>query len=314
MSQMSQYNAGQSFSQRGGFGSSELGSFNSGSASYSASWHSNGQSGLEHIAHQEVTSSAPSSIPASASVSRSYSSVLLSLLSHSYVSSPLASTAFFSGVRPYISHVSVGYAPQQRNEHFGHAGHYLSAPSHTEYHFQPDQFLKPGKEGKFVGQAEDIKEFIIEAFEKMLHSQFPEDIKISVCTEEEFRKIAPHPGTIGLSINRRKQGLLSEIFVLAGPLGRVLLTVGHELGHVFTGTLEHAQDEEAKAYAFSMAWMEVIKEQNIAGLSTAFVEESPAQNGLHDVAFGFVSKLLREGEKAWNVWEGLVSGELAVAG
>ena len=268
---------------------------------------------LEHIAHQgNIAYSIAAPSP-----QQSYNFFVFSQKSFAY---DLLQSATFPAIQFYLADVSAhtNYAYSQRNTNNGSLGgslgHYLSAPSHREYHFQPDEFLKPGKGGKFVGKAEEIREFVEEAFEKMLNCQFPQDIKIAVCAEEQFRKLAPHPGTIGLSINRRKQGLLSEIFVLQGSLGRVLLTVGHELGHVFTGTLEHAQDEEAKAYAFSMAWMDLIKEHNIAGLGNAFVEESPAHNGLHDVAFGFISKMLKQGRKARELWEVLIAGELAVAG
>lgn len=221
---------------------------------------------------------------------------------HSQLSLPLHSYSFQSFSSGYKKNPEL-----ETNQHF-------STPSHVEYHFNPEEFLKPGKGGKFVGQAEEVRAFVEEAFEKMFNCPFPEDIKISVCDEKEFRILAPHPGTIGLSINRRTQGLLSEIFVLHGSLARVLLTVGHELGHVFTQTLNHAPDEEAKAYAFSMAWMEVIKEYDVAHLRNAFFSEMPAQNGLHDVAFAFVSRLLQQGQKAWTVWEMLVKEEVSVGG
>lgn len=181
-----------------------------------------------------------------------------------------------------------------------------------EYHFTPDHFLKPGKEGKFVGQAEEIREFIEEAFEQVFHIPFPEDIKMSVCDQEQFRKIAPHPSTIGLSINRRKQRLLSEIFVLNDSLGRVMLTIGHELGHVLTETLDNPHDEEAKAYAFSLVWMNIVKEHDIAGLADAIVTERPAENGLHNVAFRFVEKIVRTGEEAWSVYGNLIRRSLSV--
>ena len=180
------------------------------------------------------------------------------------------------------------------------------------YNFIADNFLKPGKEGAFVGDAEEIKEFIEAAFEKMFGSSFPNDIKISVLEEKKFRKVASSPATLGLSINRRKQGLLSEIFVLNDHLARVMLTIGHELGHVLTETLSPAQDEEAKAYAFSLAWMKVIKEHNIANLADAIVLENPAKNGLHNVAFAFVQKLLDGGGKALEVYQQLVKKELKV--
>ncbi len=186
--------------------------------------------------------------------------------------------------------------------------YHLSTP-HQEYHFTPDLFLKPGKEGKFVGKAEDIKEFIEDAFEKVFHIPFPIDIKISVCDLAQFRKIAPHPSTIGLSINRRKEGLLSEIFVLNDSLARVMLTIGHELGHVLTQTLDNPHDEEAKAYAFSLVWMKAIREFDIAGLADAFVMENPAKNGLHNVAFQFVEKVRQQGVDVWGLYVGLLRGE-----
>ena len=76
------------------------------------------------------------------------------------------------------------------------------------YHFIPDDFLKPGKEGIFVGKAEEIKDHVEEAFEKIFKTNFPNDVKLSVLKENEFRKINSSPGVMGLSINRKKQGWL----------------------------------------------------------------------------------------------------------
>jgi len=186
--------------------------------------------------------------------------------------------------------------------------------SQQNYDFLPDNFLKPGKLGMFVGKAEEIREFVEEAFELMFHEAFPKDIKVSVLNDQEFHKLAPHPGTIGLSINRRKDGLISEIFVKNDFLARVLLTFGHELGHVLTSTLDTAQDEEAKAYAFSLAWMKIIKAHNIAGLKEIIIMETPADNGLHNVAFFFVEKQARGGKSWWDVYQELVERRLNVAG
>ena len=187
---------------------------------------------------------------------------------------------------------------------------YNIAQTHTEYHFSPEVFLKPGKEGMFVGKAEEIRENIETAFQVVTGSSFPPDIKISICDEQEFQKIAPSPGTLGLSINRSTQGLLSEIFVLNGSLARVMLTIGHEIGHVLTTTLSNAHDEEAKAYAFSLAWMNKIQEEDIAGLGDSFITENPAINGLHNVAFNFVQRMLNQGIEAWTIYLKLVFGEL----
>ncbi len=190
--------------------------------------------------------------------------------------------------------------------------HYHIFQAQKEYHFTPEIFLKPGDHGSFVGKAEEIREFVEETFEKLFQLPFPQDIKISVLEEKEFRKLAPSPATIGLSINRRKYGLLSEIFVRQDYLARVLLTIGHELGHVLTDTLDNAHDEEAKAYAFSLAWMKMIQEHNIAKLQDVIVTENPAQNGLHNVAFDFVSKLLREGKQAWAIYSALIREVLKI--
>ncbi len=190
-------------------------------------------------------------------------------------------------------------------------GPYTIFHPQTEYHFMPEQFLKPGKEGIFVGEAAQLRPFVEETFQKLFQQPFPVDIKISICNQKQFRTLAPHPSTIGLSINRRQQGLLSEIFVLNDSLARVMLTVGHELGHVLTSTLEDKHDEEAKAYAFSLAWMKSIREHNIAGLGNSFITENPAENGLHNVAFRFVEKLLQQGRKAWEVYLELIGGRVS---
>ncbi len=182
----------------------------------------------------------------------------------------------------------------------------------AEYHFVPDTFLKPGKEGAFVGKAEEVREFVEEAFEKICDQKFPTNIKISILNGEEFRKIAPSPGTIGLSLNRGQQGLLSEIFILNDTVGRVMLTIGHELGHVLTQTLGNAHDEEAKAYAFSLLWIKTIQEHNIANLGEAIITEHPAENGLHNIAFSFVHQLLSQGKDAAQIYEQLISRELTL--
>ncbi len=85
-----------------------------------------------------------------------------------------------------------------------------------------------------------------------------------------------------------------------------MLTIGHEIGHVLTETLPSGENEEAKAYAFSLKWMETIQQHNIAGLQNALVTEVPAPNGLHDVAFAYVMRLIRQGKTAWQVYRDLV--------
>ncbi|HHE67533.1 MAG TPA: hypothetical protein ENL33_00505 [Candidatus Parcubacteria bacterium] len=164
-----------------------------------------------------------------------------------------------------------------------------------------------------MGKAEEIKDYVKEAFEKIFGVSFPNDVKVSVLKEKDFRKISSSPGVLGLSINRKRQGWVSEIFVLEGTLGRVMLTLGHELGHVLTESLNNRHDEEAKAYAFSLEWMRVIKENNIGDLGEAIVLDKPAKNGLHNVAFNFVRGLIDSGKRAWEIYLGLIRRKYSVS-
>ncbi len=187
----------------------------------------------------------------------------------------------------------------------------LPTNQHEEYQFDPNQFLKPGREGKFIGEAKEIQSFVESTFEKIFSIPFPSNIEITILAKAEFQKLTNKPGVIGLSINRKSQGLISEVFVLQGTLARVMLTVGHELGHVLTPTLPRIHDEEAKAYAFSFVWMQIMKENNIANLAHSYVTENPAYNGLHDVACNFVLKLIRKGTTAREIYNSVVHRVLA---
>ena len=116
-----------------------------------------------------------------------------------------------------------------------------------------------------------------------------------------------------MTINCSTLGLIFDIFILNGSLGRVLLTIGHELGHVLTPTLDNPHDEEAKAYAFSYVWMKIIQELNIAGLKNVIVNENPAPNGLHDKAFAFIQHLWQQGKTHWEIYCNLLSREESLA-
>src|SRR3989344_2646651 len=86
-----------------------------------------------------------------------------------------------------------------------HQENYTLITIQPEYHFIPSSFLKPGKEGNFVGKAEEVREFVEKAFEEIFQLSFPAHIKMSILNQEEFRKIVPSPNTIGLSINRSQE-------------------------------------------------------------------------------------------------------------
>lgn len=260
--------------------------------------YSSQRSPLEYLASsvQYSISSSPLEYAANRSFQPSYQVTLRT-----------ASPAVYGSSSGYT--VSSGFSPQGYDSTKEYA-HFHTIQS--EYHFAPDQFILAGREGAFIGDAETIRPFVEEAFQRIFDCPFPKHINISILHEKEFRTIAPHPGVIGLSLNRTKAGGVSDVFVLNDSLARVMLTLGHELGHVLTETLSDAHDEEAKAYAFSWAWMKIIKEHNIADLADALVLENPAHNGLHNVAFAFVQKLLDAGRSAWKIYLELIRREISL--
>ncbi len=192
------------------------------------------------------------------------------------------------------------------------AGNYFQAEapqlSHSESFLAEDRPLTP-----MVSDMGDVKEVIEQTFEKITGQEFPHDsIKIAVCDEQTFRDVhqntggAWSPGIMGFSFNKYGKGT-SEIYVKQDHLDSLLLTVGHELGHVLGPTLPNGQDEEAKAHAFSLAWIETIRENNIGGLQPNIMP-NPARNGLHDVAFDYVKYLLQTGASSFDVFKTLAHG------
>ncbi|MBU0457411.1 MAG: hypothetical protein ABH824_06920 [Nanoarchaeota archaeon] len=226
------------------------------------------------------------------------------------------SQSYDSGM--FIPDIASSFQYQSEGQKAGYSYNSNQNPNYNlfqiqpEYNFIPDNFLKPGRSGTFVGNTEDIKEYVEEAFQRIFEKSLPNDIKISVLDEKEFRKIAPSLNTIGLSINRSELGLLSEIFILHDSIGKVMLTIGHELGHILSPSLPNTHDEEAKAYAFSLIWMNCIKEHNIAGLGDALIIDNPAENGLHNIAFRFVLNLVKQGKDLWDIYLGLMRKMISV--
>jgi hypothetical protein len=180
------------------------------------------------------------------------------------------------------------------------------------YHLQPTDFLT-GIATKNVTSAEEVMPLIEEAFTATTSLAFPNDIAVQLCTPVQLAQ-AFGPGydesIQGFCRNRKGFGV-SEIFVKRGELAHVMLTLGHEIGHALTPTLTDARDEEAKAFAFSLAWMETICEQNIGGLRVA-VNPQPARNGLHNVAYDFVIDLALKGTHFMRTFIELGKGLLSI--
>jgi uncharacterized protein YheU (UPF0270 family) len=165
---------------------------------------------------------------------------------------------------------------------------------HSVYHTQQSSFVflnHSRTKTPFIADASDISNFIREAFVKATEKELPRDITITITSRELLKQIHKqflNDGVVGLSFN----GTCREIFVVAGNMDEVMLTVGHELGHVVSKPLQDSQAEEAKAFAFETAWAKTIFLNNIAGLrnsiNEAAVNMKPAENGLHNLAFEFV--------------------------
>jgi hypothetical protein len=232
-----------------------------------------------------------------------------------------------------VSHASVE-KPTRAIAHYvpGSAqGAYLASKTPHDY-FIADTFLKPGSTARFVGDAAEIKQYIEEAFKATTGDELPKDIEIMILPDNEFRKAhvahngawnegsaskagwsssgAPSEGVQGFSLNSNGRGI-NKVFVRAAQLDRLMLTIGHEIGHVLTPSLKNPHDEEAKAFAFSLAWMNSIRERNVAGIGNNILPE-PAQNGLHDTAFAFVQRIITEGTRAWDAFLQLARGTLTI--
>lgn len=178
-------------------------------------------------------------------------------------------------------------------------------------------FLAPTRpQTPMIKNSSEIMPYIREAFEKLVGEKFPEDhLKIHILDDKEFEKAhGPGgkfgPGIQGFALNRQGKGI-NEVFVRKNHLDHLMLTLGHEIGHVMSKTLADDRDEEAKAFAFSVAWMKTIKENNIAGLAGSIMP-NPARNGLHDVAYEYLLELINKGKGAWQLFRELADGAITI--
>ena len=179
----------------------------------------------------------------------------------------------------------------------------------TTYYTSLRPFLKEQRpETRFISVTEDVQCFIDEAFGFAASQKMPENIMIKICSKDELRQIHSEFGSWsdniqGFAINGKKS---KKIFVKNSHLDELMLTIGHEIGHVFTPSLNNSHDEEAKAFAFAVKWAEAIRENNIGNLSSCIKENidfQPARNGLHDIAFLFVKNLLRKKDAMQIHWD-----------
>jgi hypothetical protein len=171
--------------------------------------------------------------------------------------------------------------------------------------FKPEMFLSPGrKDVQFVKATEEVKELVEKTFHLLTGKPLPK-FNIMVCTPDEMKQ--NHPGWVpairGFAIPQNQ-----SIFAVEAPIDELLLTIGHEIGHLLTKQLDDAKDEEAKAFAFARAWAETIKENDVGGLGNNIKIPAPAANGLHDKALEYVNSWLKAGESPLSIFYMLSSG------
>ncbi len=188
--------------------------------------------------------------------------------------------------------------------------------SRSQDAFTPDFFVD--EEGLLTGDVaedEQVMALAREAFPIVTGRELPDDIKISICADEEFAKklgaenseqVSQVSTTLGFALNRKGRGL-SEVFVRKSSLPQTMVTLGHELGHVITRQVGSRIDEEAKAFSFARAWVEGLRSLNRPEVSK-FLRSKPALNGVHNVAFDFVEEEIKGGMSALQLYIEVASG------
>ncbi|MBD3259269.1 hypothetical protein GF371_01400 [Candidatus Woesearchaeota archaeon] len=176
----------------------------------------------------------------------------------------------------------------------------------TKLVFRPGQFINPSApKTKFIRASEQVKELVEQTFIELTGKELP-CLNIDVCSEKELRKEHARlggqwsPGILGFCNHST-----GSIFVLENNLAELLLTIGHEIGHLLSEPLPDLIDEEAKAMAFASAWAQAIHENNIGNLGSHIQMHQPATNGVHNVASHFVNNMLDDGMVAMDVFEQL---------
>ena len=279
---------------------------------------SGSRSMLEGDGIEKIISNYVGSSPTSPSISSYASSSALPSSTPTYnLDAPLPVVGSISSSMPKMLEYrpSQSQAGGQQYSSFNYnPANYFFNPTPQEA-FTPENFLhfyRP--DTQFIDGAEKVQDFVKEAFRKTTGKELPEHINITVCDEKKFKMLHKanggtwNPGIQGFSVH-----LNNQVVVKQNKLDVVMLVIGHELGHVLSPCLGNAHDEEAKAFAFELAWMKTIKQHNVADLADNInINFQPASNGLHDVAFGFVKKMVDAGKRAMDVFNGLVSGQVGM--
>lgn len=183
-----------------------------------------------------------------------------------------------------------------------------------------ESFFNKGhtKPPMFYGVVSDIIEEINKTAKLILGHTLPQNLNIEFCDKNFFgKKYQQFSNKVwtenirGFSVN----GHTKYIYVLYDNLLSMMLTLGHEIGHILTPARQNSITEEAKAYAFEMIWLSKIKEENILSLSSSIDLSklgTPQANGIHDVAFKWVNSFIMDNKTPKEIYDDIVSGELVI--
>ncbi len=171
---------------------------------------------------------------------------------------------------------------------------------------EPEIFLADNRPSvEFIDNlTPQLKKKIKTTFKLTIGFDMPEDILITILNEnllevEHSKHSRRWSNSIqGFAINRKHMRDFSSVFIKHNPLDMLFLTIGHEIGHCLSIAKSDVILEEAKAFAFELAWMKTIHKHDILGLANSMRMSllNPAENGIHNVALDLVRKQLFDKE------------------
>lgn len=212
------------------------------------------------------------------------------------------------------------YTSNQTNMYEETKTHYQSDKEDYEINFEDTSsfFLKDTNQPKFVGTISHLMDDIRHTLRMATNQELPFNLDIKICNEEELSK--EYNQRTNNIWNQTIKGFAThgenkEIFVLADSLDKMMLTLGHEIGHILSPRLINTTTEEAKAFSFEIVWLQTIKIHNILNLAENIDLEkigTPVANGVHDVAFRWINSFMMDGRSPKEIYNDIINGEIII--
>ena len=106
---------------------------------------------------------------------------------------------------------------------------------------------------QFIGMMDELIVEVQRVIKHISGTTLPYDLSVTLCHEEEFKEHYErcskinrwHHGIRGFSMHSTPK----QIFVLRDTLEKTLLTLGHEIGHIFSAPAVNALTQEAKTHS-----------------------------------------------------------------